>query len=61
VCLHLDSTEKAVILEESEVQAGVRAKVGEASSQVRDGPIWRYPCKLVNMVYNFLCSICMLW
>ena len=40
MCLHLDSTEKAVILEESEVQAGVRAKVGEASSQVRDDPKW---------------------
>ena len=36
MCLHLDLIKNAVILEEFEVQARVRAKAGEASSQVSD-------------------------
>ena len=27
--------------------------------RVRDGPMWSWPCKLVNMFYKFLCSTCM--
>ena len=41
MCLHLDSTRKMVIREESEVQVGVCAEAGEALSQVRDDPkLW---------------------
>ena len=49
MCLHLDSTGKVVILEESEVEAGVRAEAGEASSQVREWQGFACICKCLFM------------
>lgn len=52
MCLHLHSIGEAVILEELGVRAGVFEEAEDASSQVRDGPMWRWPYKLVNMFDN---------